>query len=272
MAEPAALFLQDLTDLLNRCQRQHQDGGFSHDEFEFCRRKLEYYLSVLEYIGESLQSRNIQVLAEEVRPWLQWLESQPISRSHCCTNPASIQPNSGDQGFKLTSETLEFLRDSGFKWTDISKMFGVSRSTITRRVREYGLQSSQTFSDISDTDLAEVISEIHSSHVDAGCRIVSGILRARGIRVTMRRVHETLSAVDPVLSAQRWGAVVQRRQYSVKAANSLWHVDSHHSLIRWRCIVHGGIHDIFTLKHTVYRLSNPTKYRTARGNCQHPGK
>ncbi len=249
MAEPAAVFLQDLTDLLNNCQRRYDDEHrFSPNEFEFCRRKLEYYLSVLEYTAETLQSGNIQMLADEVRPWLQWLDSQPISRSHCCTNPASIQ-SSGQEGFNITSQNLEFLRDSGFKWTHISKMFGVSLSTITRRVQEYGLQSSQTFSDISDTALRNVITEIHLSHVDAGCSIVRGMLRARGIHVTMRRIHETLHAVDPILSAQRWGAMVQRRQYSVKAANSLWHVDSHHSLIRWRLIVHGGKETI-TLRNT----------------------
>ena len=34
---------------------------------------------------------------------------------------------------------------------------------------------------------------------------------------------------------------MSRRTYSVKKSNSLWHIDGHHSLIRWRVIVHGGI-------------------------------
>ncbi len=39
----------------------------------------------------------------------------------------------------------------------------------------------------------------------------------------------------------RWHQVISRRTYSVKRSNSLWHIDGHHSLIRWRVVVHGGI-------------------------------
>ena len=29
--------------------------------------------------------------------------------------------------------------------------------------------------------------------------------------------------------------------YSVPGPNALWHIDDHHSLIRWRFVIHGGI-------------------------------
>ena len=29
--------------------------------------------------------------------------------------------------------------------------------------------------------------------------------------------------------------------YSVPMSNSLWHIDGHHKLVRWRIVVHGGI-------------------------------
>ena len=32
-----------------------------------------------------------------------------------------------------------------------------------------------------------------------------------------------------------------RCTYSVQHSNSLWHIDGHHSLIRWRIVVHGDI-------------------------------
>jgi hypothetical protein len=35
--------------------------------------------------------------------------------------------------------------------------------------------------------------------------------------------------------------MIHRRPYSVPGPNSLWHIDSHHKLIRWRIITHGGI-------------------------------
>ncbi|CAB4001417.1 hypothetical protein AWC38_SpisGene3841 [Paramuricea clavata] len=35
--------------------------------------------------------------------------------------------------------------------------------------------------------------------------------------------------------------IVQRRKYHVPWPNSLWHLDGHHSLIRWNLVVHGCI-------------------------------
>ena len=42
-------------------------------------------------------------------------------------------------------------------------------------------------------------------------------------------------------NALRWEIVVFRRQYSVPWPNSLWHLDGHHSLIRWGLVIHGCI-------------------------------
>ena len=47
--------------------------------------------------------------------------------------------------------------------------------------------------------------------------------------------------MDPRNSALRWGALVSRRVYFVPWPNSLWHLDGHHSLIRWGFVIHGCI-------------------------------
>ncbi|XP_062505009.1 uncharacterized protein LOC134181759 [Corticium candelabrum] len=65
--------------------------------------------------------------------------------------------------------------------------------------------------------------------------------RLMGIYVQRHRCRSALVTADPIASAMRWGAAVQRRTYNVLGPNSLWHIDSHHSLIRWRLVVHGGI-------------------------------
>ena len=54
-------------------------------------------------------------------------------------------------------------------------------------------------------------------------------------------MRESLTRVDPVNTALRWGIVVSRRKYSVPWPNSLWHLDGHHSLIRWGLVIHGCI-------------------------------
>lgn len=47
--------------------------------------------------------------------------------------------------------------------------------------------------------------------------------------------------VDPAGVRRRFRQVLHRREYSVPMPNSLWHIDGHHKLIRWRIVVHGGI-------------------------------
>ena len=54
-------------------------------------------------------------------------------------------------------------------------------------------------------------------------------------------MRESVARTDPLRRHVRWHQVVSRRAYSVKRSNSLWHIDGHHSLIRWRFVVHGGI-------------------------------
>ena len=47
--------------------------------------------------------------------------------------------------------------------------------------------------------------------------------------------------VSPIECSIRWHQVLRQRQYCVPGPNSLWHMDGHHSLIRWRFVIHGSI-------------------------------
>jgi len=66
-------------------------------------------------------------------------------------------------------------------------------------------------------------------------------LRQRGVTVQRRRLRESVARTDPIRRHVRWHQAVTRQTYSVQHSNSLWHIDGHHSLIRWRMVVHGGI-------------------------------
>ena len=39
----------------------------------------------------------------------------------------------------------------------------------------------------------------------------------------------------------RCAIIISRRAYSVPGPNSLWHIDGHHSLVRWGFVIHGAI-------------------------------
>ena len=137
---------------------------------------------------------------------------------------------------------LEDLRGFGFSWQTIAYILGVSRWTIYRRVQEYGLKSMTDFSLMSDGELDNIISEYMNQHgKTTGQSYITGYLRSKGLRVQRSRVRQSMARVDPENAALRWGAVVTRRTYLVPWPNSLWHLDGHHSLVRWGLVVHGCI-------------------------------
>ena len=117
-------------------------------------------------------------------------------------------------------------------------MLGVSRWTIHRRVAEYGLEDIRGFDHLSDEELDEIIKGYICNHGRAtGYNLIAGFLNSIGLRIQRRRVRERLAKLDPQNTALRWGAVVARRKYQVPWPNSLWHLDGHHSLIRWKLVL-----------------------------------
>ena len=98
------------------------------------------------------------------------------------------------------------------------------------------------YSTLTDNELDNIIKEFKKTHgIVVGRSLVIGHLKSIGLRVQKRRITEALLRVDPVNSRIRWAALVHRRKYNVPGPNSLWHIDGHHSLVRWGFVLHGGI-------------------------------
>ena len=47
--------------------------------------------------------------------------------------------------------------------------------------------------------------------------------------------------IDPENPALRRSIAIRRRIYHVDGPNSVWHLDGHHKLIRWKFVTHGAI-------------------------------
>ncbi|CAB4008460.1 cytosolic Fe-s cluster assembly factor nubp1-b-like [Paramuricea clavata] len=158
--------------------------------------------------------------------------------------PHQIIPSegAGRPSVNIPFELLEDLRGVGFAWEQIAKMFRVSRWTVMRRVQSYGLQGLSRFSSITDEQIDGIIHAYIGNHGSTtGESYMRGHFRALGYYVPRRRVRAGINRVDPRNTALRWGALVSRRVYSVPWPNSLWHLDGHHSLIRWGLVIHGCI-------------------------------
>lgn len=130
----------------------------------------------------------------------------------------------GRPKFHVTSDQLLYLRTLSFSWTSIASLLGVSRMTIYRRRRVYGLlMEPNTIPD--DAELSQIIRRICSEAPNLGQMLVHGRIRSMGYHVTRERVRTMMRRQDPLNTALRMpGGLTARRKYSVPGPNSLWHI------------------------------------------------
>ncbi len=202
----------------------------------------------IQMLQDSQYCGELQVLNSMRQTVIRYMR-QIIYGHNDCTIPAvGIQPfriylHSGNVGrprLLVNIEQVELLRGCGYTWHEVSECLCVSRSTIWRRLRELNI-SLEKYSDISDFELDELVTGFHRHSPNAGQMMMQGFLLQRGVNVQRYRIRQSIARTDPLRRSLRWHQAVLRRTYSVKGANSLWHIDGHHSLIRWRFVVHGGI-------------------------------
>ncbi len=141
---------------------------------------------------------------------------------------------------------VDLLASNGYSQGEIAEALLVSRSTLLRRLKEANMHIGR-FTDISDQQLEEVVQAIQMRHPHTRQSLIQGHLVSQGIRVPRRRLEDVLQRLDPIRWSTRWHEVIRRRTYRVPGPNSLWHVDGHHSLVRWRLVIHGGIDGISRL-------------------------
>ena len=156
-------------------------------------------------------------------------ENQEVETVARAVIPSSIP---GRPKFEIPRNQLVYLIEHNFNAIQIAKMFGISLSTVRRRMREQGLNTSQRFTPLTENELDNIVSDIKQSHPKCGYGMAIGYLRSRGLKIQQHRVRASLRRVDPEGSTSRWMAAVYRRTYSVKGPNSLWHIDGYHKLVR----------------------------------------
>lgn len=135
-------------------------------------------------------------------------------------------------------EFVELLREAGYNWDEIAGAVGTSRTTLWRRLKDNGALIAR-YSDISNEGLDFLVKRFLEQNPNCGQIMIRGYLVSSGIHIQRRRIRESLVRVNPL--QRRLHQRITRRRYRVPGANSLWHIDGHHSLIRWRFVIHGGI-------------------------------
>lgn len=90
-----------------------------------------------------------------------------------------------------------------------------------------------------------------------------GQLARRGVILQRARIRASIHRIDPINTAIRRSVALRRRVYHVDGPNSVWHIDGHHKLIRWRFVTHGGI-DGYSRTITYLKCSNNNRAQTVK--------
>ena len=141
----------------------------------------------------------------------------------------------GDRGrpcYNITRQQLEYSKHYGFNAVEMVAMLGVSEATVRRRLQEYDLLISESFTPMSDEELDKVVKDMKKDFYQSGYRMVLGILRLRGYHIQERRVMESLRRVviEGVITRSLQLQIIHRREYriqnTVHVEERMWsHID-----------------------------------------------
>ena len=105
---------------------------------------------------------------------------------------------------------------------------GVSYRTILQRWHELSFPIANragprnTFCNVTDDDLCNVVREVLQNMPDAGETYIIGARRSRGMIVQRWRIRQAIQTVDPISRALRRTFALVRRVYNVVCPNELW--------------------------------------------------
>lgn len=139
----------------------------------------------------------------------------------------------GRPSYIIPADNLAFLIENRFTVPQIADMIGVSVRTIRRRMSDTGLFVRQQYSIITDQELDNLVSQIQHQFPTCGNQQMQAHLLSRGLRLQQLRIRESQRRVDPEGSLLRRLNGIFRREYSVPAPRSLYHIDGNHKLIRY---------------------------------------
>ena len=237
--------------ILNISQRE---GERNTNVAESVVVSIQSYLRVLYAIKDSLSAvagdrelvdivTTLSSLIDDVEEiYSRWTSIEAgIEVSYCLHKAPRVNTGRGRPKVVIEQQKIEFLRELRFSWTQIAAIFGVCRRTLYSIRSEQGIMGDEyNFTHISDQELRDHIQSLKKDMPEIGYNMMKGVLRSQGIHVTIPRIQQCISEIDPINTALRWAAPTSRRHYSVPYSNFIWHLDGNHKLVRFVRILHIG--------------------------------
>ena len=234
------VFTEFMLHEINKLLRLLTEGNGEENIVDFCKFRIELLIQIADAGASIYGMKDISDKLMEANNCLENYMNRGLY--HQGKAEIMFQSISGRPKFDIPKETLELYLSYGVSYRDIGNIFGVSKDTIQRRVKEYCLKR-LVHSPLDDTELFELVENILKEFPNTGIRRMRGFLLAAGHLVQWDRVRAALWHVDSegVLRRSLFSNLIQRRKYSVHGPLALWHIDGNHKLIRWGFVVHGGI-------------------------------
>eukprot|EP00111_Clytia_hemisphaerica_P006153 TCONS_00017811-protein len=242
IVEDANHVLGGINNYLNQLSRYHEDQR--NDQFYTRLSLAEAHLDRIKDIiaSDKYEETQDKINGLKVRRDVQEHEEQanPLRKTR------SSRP--GNRRYEIDGDHLEQLLSMGCSIVTIAKdgLLGaqIHPNTIHRFIKANGIKSVRArYSDLSDDELKEVIKGLNKTYPNSGIRQIQSMLKVLNppLRIQRDRVAKILAEVDPIGATMRWTQVIPRRVYKVPTPNSLWHIDTHHKLIRWNFVTNGCV-------------------------------
>ena len=222
-------FLSQAEASINRIDIEFNNGSTSREDLLL---EAETLLQDVTFVSELLSPSDGQILLTAVSDVYLWLDDS--SREH--SSSARGRPL-----IDISESQLALLLSFHFSASKIASMLQISVSTVRRRIVQFGLEHMKEFSGLTDSELDSITHDFVHIYPNCGQKSNEGFLRGRGIHIQRYCIRSTLLRVDPRGVRRRFRRALHRREYHVPMPNSLWHIDGHHKLIRWRIVIHGGV-------------------------------
>jgi hypothetical protein len=156
--------------------------------------------------------------------------------------PRFQQSTHGRPKYLFQWDIVLAYRRTGYTWSAIAALLGVSTDTLLRRRKEDNIPEPQAYSTISDMELDSIVHRVSQQSAGVlGSQFIQSAVLDLGFHVQRRRIRESILRTDPLGHYNRWATVIPRAVYSVAGPNSLWHMDGNLKLRQYGFVLHGAI-------------------------------
>ncbi|CAB4421658.1 unnamed protein product [Rhizophagus irregularis] len=235
-------YANDIIRSSHRTLQEENDSNIFELQINRLGVLLAMYQQVRQfYNSNSLRNRlnEIEFLKIRLQQRMEYLKN---NTDFAIQNFVQKKQTGGRPRIIINEDAIKLLRELGFAWTKISDIFCVSSKTMSRIRKNNNIEDTNLpYSDITDNNLDIIIKRIKQEYPFYGQVMLMGALKSEGIKIKRQRLRDSIQRIDPMGSVTRWTNIIPRRKYKVAGPNALWHIDSHHKLIRWKIVIHAGI-------------------------------